>query len=84
MSRDFAGILGPLAFVAVVGRSLLIGGDFDEMLQWATLSLFVFAGIGFLAGAIAEQAIIESVRIRINAELDGQEENEQRSSPAAN
>jgi hypothetical protein len=69
----YAGILGPVAFATILTRSLIHGGSADATIKIATLCLFVFAGIGFVAGQLAERIVIDSVRSRFDAELETRE-----------
>ena len=73
MGRDFAGILGLVAFSTTVLRGA-IAGVADEALLMATVHLFAFAATGWILGTIAEGAIDQSVRARFAAELKAAEE----------
>lgn len=74
MAALYAGILGCIAFVHVVVRSLLWGGGADGTLLRATLSLAVFGGIGYVAGRIAQQLTEDSVRSRFASLLAAHDE----------
>lgn len=69
MGRTYAGILGPLAMVTVVARTLLHGGGVEVTLKCACLCLVLFAIIGWIVGRWAEQIVVEAVRTRLLAEL---------------
>ncbi len=62
MGRTYAGILGPLSFVTVIARSMVDGGSAESALIAAALALFVFAGIGYIVGSIAERAVMEAIQ----------------------
>ena len=74
MGRTYAGVLGSVAFLTVLARSLIEGGGAFATLQLATICLFGFAGLGFVAGQIADMVVFESVRFRISAEMGSQTE----------
>ena len=69
MGRTYAGILGSLAMVTVIGRALIHGGDVETTLKYACLCLFLFAVIGWIVGRWAEQIVVEAARTRLMAEL---------------
>jgi hypothetical protein len=69
MGRDYAGVLGTLAMVTVVTRGLTHGGGVEVTLKSALLCMFLFAAIGWIVGSLAEQAIEEAARHRLNGEL---------------
>jgi hypothetical protein len=73
MGRIYAGILGPVAFATVLGRSLVDGGGVDSTLKIAMACLFAFSAIGYLAGRFADQIVHESVRSRLQTEMSLQE-----------
>jgi hypothetical protein len=62
MGRAYAGTLGPLVFALVCARGVLRGGSVEGTLLAAMTALFVFAGIGYLAGQTADYLVRESVR----------------------
>jgi len=69
MGRLYAGILGPVAFATVLGRSLVDGGGVAATLQIATACLFGFAAIGYVTGRLAEGIVTDSVHSRFRSEL---------------
>jgi len=73
MGRLYAGILGPVAFVTTLARGLIDAVAAEPTLKIATLCLFAFAGIGYVAGQIAELVVGESVRARFQDELEARE-----------
>ncbi|MHC2067374.1 hypothetical protein ACYFX5_07880 [Bremerella sp. T1] len=76
MGRDYAGILATTALVTVITRGLIMSGGIESILIAATAAMFLFAAIGWLIGNAAARIVDESVRQRINAELEAMELNE--------
>ncbi len=73
VARIFAGIFGPLAFLASLVRGSLHGATAETALWTAWLGLLVFAAVGYVVGWIAGTTIEQSVSARIGAELAAQE-----------
>lgn len=69
MSRSYAGILGLIAYVTVLFRSVIQGGGVEGTVKVACLSLVIFGVLGFIAGWIAENTVTESVQAEIKAKL---------------
>ena len=69
MAHTYAGILGPIAFLTSVARGVVDGGSAESVLFIAWCSLLVFSVVGYVVGWIAERAVVESVRGRIEAEV---------------
>lgn len=85
MGRTYAGILGLTAFLTLVARSVLQGGDPASALRWACVGLAVMTCVGAILGRLAAWAVDESVREKMNAELAAHEatlEKEQQQSTA--
>lgn len=74
MGHTYAGILGPLAFLIVMARSLFGGGGTESTLLLACVCLFVFAGIGYIVGRIADNIVFEAVQVKFDEELRTREE----------
>ena len=74
MGRTYAGILGLLAFTIVVARTLLGEGGVERTLLLASGCMFVFAGIGYVAGRIAEGIVFQAVKRKFDEELQAREE----------
>ncbi len=74
MGREFAGVLGMLAFSTVVARSFLVGAGFDGTVKLALMMMFVFAAVGYIAGSIAEQTVRESVFQTMQQSMDEEAE----------
>lgn len=68
MGRIYAGILGPLAFAAIIARSLLCGGEAGQTLFAASLALFGFAALGYIIGSVAERTIVEAIGNRFHVQ----------------
>ena len=73
MGRIYAGVLGPLALVTILVRSLIDAGGVETTLKLATFCLFAFGAIGYVAGRIADMMVIDTVRARINEEIQARE-----------
>lgn len=70
MARTYAGILAHVGMLVVLFRALKDGAGFDDTILTALISMGVLAAVGMIIGAIAEATIEESVRTRLQAELD--------------
>lgn len=73
MGRVYAGILGPLAFLAVAVRGWKNGWPTESSLLSAWLAFVALAAIGYIVGRLAEWIVDESVRTRMLAELAARE-----------
>jgi hypothetical protein len=71
MGRVYAGILGPLAMAVVIGRGLLGSGGVEGTLSLATLYLAIFSIAGALIGQVAQTTVDESVRAKMEEQLQG-------------
>ena len=74
MGRMYAGVLGPIAFLTIVTRSLIEGGAAVGTMQIATLCLFLFAGVGYVIGQIGELVVWDSVHRRFDDEMRSETE----------
>jgi len=81
MGRSYAGILGPLAFTLVCVRGVLAGGGAEGIVLAAMAALFVFAGIGYLAGQTADHLVRESVRTQFQSAMAAWEQNKTQPQP---
>lgn len=70
MGRVYAGILGPLAMVVIIGRGIKDSAGLEGTLTLAIAALAVYAVIGSVLGYIADSTVDESVRIRIERQLE--------------
>jgi hypothetical protein len=69
MGRIYAGVLGLTAFVTLLFRGLLAGSDGANQLAFAAGMMFLFAGIGWMIGTIAEQTVFEAAYKTIEKEV---------------
>jgi hypothetical protein len=70
MGRAYAGILGPLAMAVVICRGVVGSGGVQSTLSLATVYLAIFSIVGALIGTIAQSTIDESVRAKLQQQLD--------------
>jgi hypothetical protein len=70
MGRVYAGVLGPLAMAVVICRGWLGSGDAVNTLGLATVYLAIFSIVGALIGQIAQSTIDESVRAKLQQQLN--------------
>lgn len=70
MGRAYAGILGPLAMAVVICRGVMGSGGVQSTLSLATIYLAIFSVVGALVGTIAQATIDESVRAKLQQQLD--------------
>ncbi len=70
MGRNYAGILGLLAFALACLRGVLWAQDAQSTLLTATVGLFVCGAVGFVVGAIAERTVDEAVRGQLLTALE--------------
>jgi hypothetical protein len=73
MGRTYAGILGPLAFTTILARSVIDTSSVESTMMLATACLFLFAGIGYLVGQVADSIVLEAVKANFNKELQARE-----------
>lgn len=69
MGRDYAGVLGPVAFATVVARGVIAGGGVEPTIKSACLCLFTFAAAGWILGTLADRVVLQAIEARFNAEL---------------
>ena len=70
MGRIYAGILGPLAMAVVIARGVKDGGSAEATFESSVLALIGFAVLGSLLGWLAQHTIDESVRMKMEMELE--------------
>ena len=70
MGRTYAGILGILAFLLVLGRGLINGGSVETTIRVACTSLLVMALVGAIVGRLAAWFVEQSIRWQIQGELE--------------
>ncbi|MBL9084123.1 MAG: hypothetical protein JNK76_20130 [Planctomycetales bacterium] len=69
MHRQFAGILGSIAFTIVVLRGWAVGGDAAAVIPRALGMLILFAIVGAAAGRIGLWMVEEGVAARFRDQL---------------
>ena len=75
MARIYAGILGLLAFAAVMTRGVVQAAEPAATIWQAVLSLFAFAVIGYAIGRTAQWVIDDSVRGQLTSQLQNKPSN---------
>jgi hypothetical protein len=70
MARAYAGVLGSLAWAVTFARGALLGGGIEGTAQTAFFAMLALAGVGYVVGQIAEATVDESVRQRLQRQLD--------------
>ena len=70
VARTYAGILALVGMLCVLFRALKNGAGFDGTILQALAMMGLLASVGLMVGAIAEATIDESVRKRMQAEID--------------
>jgi hypothetical protein len=70
VGRYYAGVLGSLAFAAVIARGLVHACGLESTTRMAMAFLFLFAGIGWIAGRIAQAAVQQSVQSTLPGAVD--------------
>ena len=73
MGRTYAGILGPLAFTTILARCVIDSSSVESTMMVATVCLFLFAGIGYLAGQVADSIVLEAVKANFDKQLHARE-----------
>lgn len=74
MGRAYAGVLGSLAVAVTFARGALVGAGFEGTVQTAVFAMLALAGVGFIVGQIAEATVDESVRQRLQTQIEQHEE----------
>ena len=70
MGRIYAGILGPLAMAVIICRGIKDSAGVEGTLTMAIVALSVYAIIGSVVGQIAQATVDESVRQKIELQLN--------------
>lgn len=76
MARAYAGVLGSLAVAVTFARGALAGAGFEGTAQTAVVAMLALAGVGLVVGWIAEATIDESVRQRLQTQIEQHEARE--------
>ncbi len=69
MARTYAAILALLGMLVVLLRAIKNGAGFDGTILNALAWMALLGAVGSIVGAIAQQTVDESVRVKIEAEL---------------
>jgi hypothetical protein len=69
VGRNYAGILGSLAFLTTVTRGLVRGAGVDSTLSNALVCFCLFACVGYVLGKLAGRIVLDSVRSKMAREL---------------
>ena len=70
MARQYAGIMASLGMTVVIVRSLRSGGAFEATIVSAMTWMVTLGVIGYVIAAIAQNTVDESVRQRMEEELN--------------
>ncbi|TWU00348.1 hypothetical protein Pla108_12970 [Botrimarina colliarenosi] len=70
MARAYAGALGSLAWAFTFARGALLGASIEGTALSAVIAMLALAGVGYIVGQIAEATVDESVRQRIQRQID--------------
>jgi hypothetical protein len=62
VGRNYAGVLGLLAFFTALARGLLHEASAEGTLHTACLALLAFAAVGYVVGSLAAWNIEQSIR----------------------
>lgn len=69
MTRTYAAVMALIGMVVVLLRGLKDNAGFEETIISSLLWMALLGTLGIFIGAIAENTIVESVRIKIESEL---------------
>ncbi len=72
MARQYAGIMASLGMTIVIMRSLRSGNAFEATVVSALFWMITLGFVGFIAASVAQNTIDESVRQRMEEELNAQ------------
>ncbi len=70
MARAYAGVLGSLAVAVTFARGALLGAGFEGTVQTAVLAMLALAGVGLIVGQLAEATVDESIRHKLQAQIE--------------
>lgn len=70
MARTYTGILALVGMQVVLFRAIKNGAGYDGTMLQALIVMGSLAVVGWIVGAIAEATIDESVRLKMQAEID--------------
>ena len=73
MARAYAGALGSLAMGVTLLRGALGGGGVEGTVTMAITAMLALSGVGWVVGRVAEATVDESVRHRLQRQIDRHE-----------
>lgn len=73
MARAYAGVLGSLAWAITFARGAAAGAGFEGTAQNALLAMLAMSAVGLVVGLVAEAAVDESVRQRLQRQIEQHE-----------
>ncbi len=68
MGRNYAGVLGMIAFSAVIASGLIHGESLERTMGTGLSFLILFSALGWIAGQIAQATATQSALARVRAE----------------
>ena len=84
MERAYAATLGPIALIVTLVRGWFQGGGVESVLLTGWMALWIFTGLGFLAGWLAQTIVESAIRERFAAELAATDAERARKTNATN
>ncbi|QDU55334.1 hypothetical protein [Aeoliella mucimassa] len=76
MGRAYAGVLGYLAAALTLARGFMASGGVESTMMNAIVALVIFAMIGFVLGSVAQETVDQSVRQRLEENLEASQSTE--------
>src|SRR5262249_3894108 len=73
MGRQFAAVLGMLAFGATMARGVMHDAAWGSTLGQAIVCLLMFASLGAVAGWMAEKTVDEAIRNQLLVEIESEQ-----------
>lgn len=70
MARAYAGVLGSLAVAVTFARGALLGAGFEGTVHTAVVAMLALAGVGLIVGQLAEATVDDSVRQKLQAQIE--------------
>jgi hypothetical protein len=72
VARDYAGVLGLVAFAIAMARGVIRSAGVNATMWQASITMFAFALVGYIVGAMADRIVEESVRGSVAAQAAAQ------------
>lgn len=73
MAKAYAGVLGSLGMSVMLWRGVLADAGFEGTVRMAVVAMLAMALVGALVGWIAEATVDESVRNRLQKQIEEHE-----------